>query len=242
MSVYSKRTGNRKIAAAIAPLGFPVKVEVLEQDKTGAVDVSYHIHLNADAGANLAISKIIEGLTDGTLEANDPRHSVLDGMRGILNCMMLRDWREKGNPYHLIEKDQRFVYVPGSKEIPNISKEFVKTGDDFMAAALGVAGIPIVNFLDGKWVLPQSGLDKTLSPASDLIDAFRGKSIIEQRANDTVSWAYEAARIYDAITERVRVDTRLIAITRPGSKSVGAVVRNDISNKGMDKVGRFFGV
>ena len=242
MSTFTKQTRNRKVAAAIAPLGCPIKVEIIECDSTGVVDVAYHIHLDGPGMDRRAVGNLIKGLTDGTLETNTPHHAVLDGMRGILNCALLRDWKEKGNPYHLKQMDRRWVYHPGAHGVELAgSGNLVKSTDDWMAAALATVGIPIVNFDGAAWYFPERGLSPSTLPTADVIDSFRGKGHLAGLADDTVSWGYHAARIYDALTDRVNNDIRLYAITRPGGGSIGAVVRSDITGKGMDQVGRFFG-
>jgi hypothetical protein len=244
--MFSRRTESRKLAAAIAPLGCPIKVEVIENAATGEVNAAYHIHLGEGGSiTSHEITRIIGRMGDGSLEKEEPHHPVLDAMRGILNCTFLRRWRDRGESVHLMERDGRYVYAPGAHEIPScVSGGWIKTRDDFMAAALGVMGFPAIKH-DGKcWWFREFGFRPIHGVCQDYIDGFREQKIAteDEVFNHPLHWAYHGARVADALLDRVENDVRLISIKKLNSNTAtSAVVRSDITGQGMDRVGEFFG-
>lgn len=158
-------TTNTKHAAAIAALGYPIRVhhdaEVVNDELTGKASVQFDLQ-------DVSVTQPGETLTAlrkawGTRKL-DPLHPLLVGLSACHNFELLLDWQKTGRRLRLaaLEKSQRFEYRDG-EELPALrwAATVVQIADLNLVAALATVGFPAIDVTGSAgsrlYSLPQFG-------------------------------------------------------------------------------------
>ncbi len=215
------KTLHTNLVASLSTLGIPVKTERVLDDRSGKSLLTYFLGVSGVvAGQAVRTRTLITTYKDGTLEKLDPKHPLLDCMRGLHNAHALLDWIKRGEPQRLASSahGQRSVYVAGSDE--RSAREVCSTRDLALAAALGVVGIPLVR-VEGsvghhEFIVANASLLPTclIVPitAREVIRGLRDGSLERDHPEHPVLYAYTARKNRERIVAHIDRQTQLILL------------------------------
>lgn len=242
-------TRDTRLAAGLGSLGVPVRLDSMVDERTGRSQTTFYLGNKSADGFFVPNTKTLKDrYIDGSLEAAEPAHALLDSMRGMYNWSMILDAVNKGRRIRLarVPGTSRTVYVDGDSGFAGVAGEsqLLRTGDVKMVAALGVVGVPILA-VEGergsrKFTLPCLGMAVDGSPGRDaglLMRGYREDTLTD--FEDPFLYAMKGQCAKERILDALKKEERMVLIRKPRS-SMAAYVNEGASNEKLDKMRNFF--
>jgi hypothetical protein len=232
------------LAAIIATTGCPVKVDSINDVRSGAGKTTLHFPTNlipkvlaqAAPGSGAMAQKSILGLLkSGQLAKIDPHHYALDCARALINRERLLDWVKQGQQMALARVDgiNRCIYVKTDLVVPAI--EQFPTQNIKLAAALAVIGAPVCKivgtashhtFYIGRY---------TEALAGDRLDAYelaRQLHAGEVPQEHPLRWAYQTLKNRERLLDLINSTNPKLYIRRLNSaRNASAIVAQNEDKK-----------
>jgi hypothetical protein len=250
-------TTNTRLAAAMSVMGIAIRTEAQLDELTGTERRRLFLSLEpvrGDAAHDMysATRRIVRQLRDGTLERDRPMHPVLIGLAALSCRSSLLAWMKAGKAQRLRTTVAGWgIYgeaEPGDLAPVGETEPLVGTPDLSWASAAGALGIPVRRMVDTATGLelhlaavaqpPAATTPWALAtgPTAVLMQAHRAG---ELAGDHPLRIGLQAITNYQSIIEALRVAMPTILLRRPsGVRS--AVVRPDITGRGLDHVRLFF--
>lgn len=237
---------NRAIAAAFAGLGFRVVInetEIIElkQWKNLRFEVSDTSLTNPRLPSR---DDLYRGWKEGTLEKLDNDHPFLCGIWAGLNMEKLMKMQDTGESFHLVRQlgSPLYRYEPGVEDLRlKLAPVRHATTDLPLAAAVGLAGLPVTN-IDGepgyrRYLFPDAthehlaGIDEVmLMPVSKFFPRIeRGKPGLQlglTHPQHPVIFGYNGAYAYGEILRKLKGLKKRLLIKDPYSDRRALVPEN----------------
>ena len=239
-------THSLSLASCLGALGFPIRTDVVLDDRTGEEVTTFYVGLQS-----LWNSLTTDGLNNdwhsGSLDLADPLHPFLCGLRACHNANIIASSLRNEDRIRLTltADDHATIYTDGD-ELPSLrdADELIETTDAGLVAALGVIGIPMIEHENGLFRLPRFG-HSVKAPSGEwmrhdaqaLIEQLR-EGRLEQTQHPLVS-AYNARCVHDQILRHLHATGRRVLLRKPRSLR-SAFVSEQASNDMLDRVQRHF--
>lgn len=243
-------TRDTRLASALGTLGVPIRLDSMIDERTGKSQTTFYLGMQSqDGGVFVPNTKALKDRYESKkLEAEEPEHPLLDGLRGMYNWSMILDAVNKGRFIRLarVKGTSRTVYVPGDSGFPGVEGhgQLLRTGDIKMVAALGVVGVPILRVEGGKgnrrFTLPCVGMrvgDESPRDAGTLMRQYREGEVADPE--HPFLYAMKAQFTKERLLDALREEERMILIRKPNSRKA-AFVNEGASDAKLDKMLHFF--
>lgn len=259
-------THNTKVAAAFNQLGFPIRVQVNERaindNLTGDVLVTFTLYEPNVKKPALRIKPLVEALESGQLEASQPMHPLLTGIRVNNSYEIIMSRLKTGCDVKLVPIIERLKDSPVTLtramcyaygQPANLAVDAMwPTNDLSLAIACSVIGAPIAG-IDGvegnrRFWMPQFGFPLqradgswfTADSAQLCTRANPGKSLdllieASEPAHPLVV-AYEARVIHGQLLKRVREKRRTLVVGPRTHTGRYSLISEYASNRVLDQV------
>jgi hypothetical protein len=244
MEAWNAPTTDTRRTACYAALGFPVRVEAQIDESTGRSATMFFLGQHAAAGFPPAsMSALVAALDSGDLEATDPTHPLLSGLRAMHNFSAMLNWLKTGNAQRLhgIANNAAAVYQPADQAhaAPRI---VITTRDIDVCAALAVVGVPVVSITGyagahNEFTLSATGLLPEKVDAALLLKEWRAGNL-KDFSGPFVD-AMNALKARRDIMDFVRTQKRTVLIRKPGSRK-RAVIMETAGGRVLDEVRKHF--
>ena len=246
-------TSNTIEAAALGTCGVPVTVHRHVDEFTKRETVRWDLgEQNADGSVSTA--RVRYEFENG-LEAKAPDHFYLSCWRGVRNFTRLLDFLKQGRNIYLSQVapgSTSWQYRHGGEGLPGVGKgqAVITTGCPIMVSALGERGYPLLKVEGGRgrekfWVAsaPNQGTPPPAEPrdvqAAFLVRAWRDGTLDVVDPAGNFGYAARAVKNWLRFQRTANNMLRMVTLRKEQS-SLGAVVREDISGVGMDRVTEHF--
>jgi len=244
----STSTKDTRIAAALGTLGFPVRPEVVYDEKTGDSYTRFHVGLTSTIPTIKETSLKFKSLLKS--KSLLPEHPLLDCLRAFHNRKLLIQSLKKGSVCRVdsVAGGNRTVMVaaPGLAGAQG-SKKMMATTDLKVVAAMGIIGVEPLVIEDtprgAKFFLPEFGmmLKGKSHNAIELLRDFRDGRLAKTSPDHPFLYAMMALNNYTSLLSAVDQQVELVLLRKPKSK-LAAYVRANASDKAFDRVKEHFGV
>jgi len=241
-------TRDVRVAAALGVLDVPIKIRKTHEVRHGRKVVEFLCGVRSVDG-RLDVQRLMGAWRKGAL---DPGHDFLTIMRGFRCRAAILDCQKKGRRIRLakVEGCDSWEYRDSDVGLPGAASErgqagVLKMGDLKMAAALGVAGLPLLaiggtagrhEYFVARYGLPQKG-----QPPLD------GAELLRKWRRDvhSLSWDDPFTKAAWGLVSRERVldatkqELARVLLEKPRSMR-SALVKENASDKAFDQVKRHF--
>ena len=242
-------TTNTRLAAALSVLGLIVRTDAQVDERTGSETRRIYLSLEpADramhrgTGHIIQTRRIVREINDGTLPRTDPTHPTLCGLAALANRQALTDWLKTGQSYRLHPLHGGPLHVLRPADSPVVvdgpPPPYVRVHEITIASALAAIGVDVLR-LSGSpdaQTIDLAATTPDIEPVAALIQTYRAREL----PDDSPLFAgIQAIWNYHAIVAALRDEMPTILLRKPRSR-LAAVVRPDITPKGLDLVRRKF--
>lgn len=199
---------NTKLAACMAALGFPWKVEPIQHGGSGRL-ITQFMFSGCSVRPQFARydAAIARQHDSGALQQREPMHPLCVMMRAQRNYDRLLD-AQKGTPIRLKSTagGQMTGYAPGPENqmFQDPKLELVETDDLALAAALGGVGLPVIR-IEGaaprrRYILPRVGYVTLRADGTQKLEDARVLAARAPTAQDPLRLAIEVADALHPVT------------------------------------------
>jgi len=241
-------TQSLSIASCLGSLGFPVRTDLVLDERSGEEVTTFYIGLQS-LWNSLTVDGLMSGWHSSALQQADPLHPFLCGLRACHNANLLASSLRNKQHIRLTPTDDgnAMLYTEGD-ELPSIREadELVETTDAGLVAALGVIGIPMIEHEGGLFRLPRFG-HSVKGPdgawvrydAQSLIQSLRDGSLERDDPHHPLVSAYNARCVHEQICRHLRATGRRVLLRKPRSLR-SAFIPEQAGEAMLDRVQRHF--
>jgi len=237
-------------AATFGTLGVPIRLQTTLIEQTGQRTTRFHMALSS-LDRKYDTRKIRSEFKRGRLEATDPGHPFITGMRALQCRSSILALQKTGSPIRLVQVPgtELWQYVPSSNGLPGTTGhlEIIETTDIKIVAALAIIGIPLLSLSgsDGHHLyrLPRYGPRR-----ADSIPPIDGLHLMQSWRRDKEEIPFEhpfaqAARTLhnrERLVDAVRREIELVLLIKPRTAWKSALIKADAPAAAFDKVKAHF--
>lgn len=252
-------TTNTHLAAALSVIGLLVRTEAQLDERTGTetrrlflslepADKAQRDRLTPEFTRTRAIVRMIQ---DGTLEKRQPLHPTLCGLAALTNRRAIITWMKTGTPHRLVPvgPGQLHTLQPTDQAPAETARflsapAYVRVHEITVAAALATIGVPILRILGQPENQTIDLAADSPSARAHMADQTTTQILQDYRARETPPEtaffsAVQTLWNYHAIQKALAKEIPTILLRKPRSK-MAAVIRPDITGKGLDLVHKAF--
>lgn len=255
-------TSNTKLAANLGALGFPIKTQIIRDDRSGKSETHFYIGDVSLYRPSLARDRLLKSWaapkSEERLETQDPLHPFLQGLRVEHNYEMLLDAQKTGRKLKLVGVGGSHAteYRDGEESPAMIfARDVIRIRDLSLAAALGTLGIPVVKIegagRDHTYTLPAKGHPLKLADgsvgsydASVISRRVPGKIDLELETSDPdhpLVAAYNVRAVHVQLIKHLHEEKKLLWLRPPGTGRT-ALISEAATNRVLDRVQKHFRV
>lgn len=250
-STLSWGTQNIAVASSLAAMGFPVRTQVAQDDRTGNVLTQFFFGQRSLFWSQYKLQAVITSWKKEEMEKLDPLHPFLCGLRAEHNFKMLATAQRTGQHIRLVGDGQKCAskYEFG-EELASLvnAKEVIVLNDMSLVAALGTVGIPVIKIesagghhtytlpVKGHWLMDGPQLDGVDLPQAIQYDAVAisrrkevGKLDLALEESDPLHplvCAYNTRHVHNQLKRHLGQTKRRIIVRPPGTNRMAVISDN----------------
>lgn len=240
------RTTSLELAAAISTLGVDVRFDVSEDRGTGKRWRSILLGHDSGPAADLPRynTRLLQNMVqNGSLQAEDPMHPILDGLRACKASDALQQWCCTGVAHVQVKVKgcDRWQLQPGQAPMSwQTLPALLGTRDLKMAASLAVLGFQLLRLSDtAPNTLFEFGPALFTPPELPQIlrTAYRNQTLNEINPDHPLLWMMQCLKNKDAIGDMLNSRQPVVLIRAPNTGRASIVSAN-AHGRTMDRVKR----
>ena len=235
------------LAAALGTMGFIVRTERALDERSGKRTRTFHLSATSIDGV-LTSNSLKKSYESGEMLTAFPEHPVLDICYAKQNRDRLLDAVNKGDRIQLVKQKgaARTFYQRGQgTSFPGLTAahtQLLAIKDLNIVAAFARFGVPVLHVEgpQGQRKFYLDALQRLTTPAAelagDLLKTWRAKELHNEHP---FGYAVLGLINYSRLVRSMEAETEHVLIRKPNSQK-SAIVDPRTTNKGLDKMRRFF--